>query len=54
MTVFVTLYNGRWPEDGFEVGDVYTSEAEAEAAIENREDAEHSWSRGYVVERELH
>jgi len=53
-TVYVTVYNGRWPEDGFEIGSVYTSEAEAEEAIENREDAEYTWSNGHAYERELH
>lgn len=53
-TVYMTVYNGRWHEDGFEIGDVYTSEAEAEEAVENREDAEYTWSNGYVAEKELH
>ena len=53
-TVYITVYNGRWHEDGFEIGDVYDSEAEAEEAAENREDAEHSWWNGCVTEREIH
>lgn len=53
-TVYITVYNGRWHEDGFEIGDVYTSEAEAAEAAENQEDVERGWWNGYVIEREFH
>jgi hypothetical protein len=56
-SVYLTIYTNKWPDDGFEIGGVYATEALAEEAAENHTDvtkmSELGWENVAVVEREL-
>lgn len=53
--VYLTIYTNKWPEDGFEIGGVYASEMDAEAAAETHADVDKmkhlGWANVAVVER---
>ena len=53
--VYIVMYNGRWPEDGSELGGVYADEETAkEAAKEQRcSELEGGWYNAYVLGREV-
>ena len=51
LTVYVVTYFNRYPDDGFELGGVYSSERSAEVAGEEQRCAERDWESYTVNER---
>lgn len=51
QTVYVVTYRNQWPDDGFELGGVYATEAEAEKAGGERRCARSGWQNYSVSER---
>lgn len=49
--VWIVTYTNKWPEDGFELGGVYATEAAAERAGDSRACAERDWDFYSVSER---
>ena len=51
--VWIVVYNAKWPEGGYEIGGVYSSEEEANQAAEEQRCADREWFNSYVLEREV-
>jgi hypothetical protein len=51
--LFLTVYFNEYPEDGYEIGGIYTSREKAKEVAEEQSDIDMGWENSSVIQRDL-